>query len=169
VRELSIASNRCGSEGGEALARAPALRDLRKFELSSNGMGVRGVRALLAAAPNLEELDAGDNAYRAAPSQFIAASKDMHRLRVLKLRETDDLGALARSPAARTLTRLVVPTSRLDDEAARALAELSNLEELIIGDPFASKEALSLLRRRFGPILRAWGDFRGWDEHPGPP
>jgi uncharacterized protein (TIGR02996 family) len=169
VRRLSLRNNKCGSKGGEALARAPALKNLLKLELLDNGMGVRGVRALLAATPNLEELDAGGNNYGAAPSQFIAASKDMRRLRVLKLFRCDDLGALARSPAAKSLARLVVSTESLDDEAARALTELSNLEELSVGTPSASEEALSLLRRRFGPILRAWPGRDEWDLYPGPP
>jgi uncharacterized protein (TIGR02996 family) len=177
VRKLSIRGNRCGSE---ALAGAP-LENLRKLELFANNLGVNGVHALLAATPNLEELHAADTDYGAAPSQFIAASKDMHRLRVLHLAESDDLGALARSPAVRTLASLRVSTPRLDAETAYALAALSNLEELTIATPSLSDLALLLLRRRFGPILRTldareeWDLQRQpdmhpeWDRYPGPP
>jgi hypothetical protein len=166
VRELSLRGNSCGSEGGAALAAAPGLENLRKLELFSNNLGAEGVRAVLAAAPNLEELHAADTDYGAAPSRFIAASKDMHRLRVLNLNESDDLAELARSPAARTLARLTVSTSSLDAETARALADLLNLEDLRIATPSISTEALGLLRRRFGPILRAWPRRDEWDVHP---
>jgi hypothetical protein len=132
-------------------------------------MGVKAVRALLTAAPNLEELHAEENNYGSAPSRFIAASKEMRKLRVLTLREPE-VGPLATSAAAQELEEVDLQVCSVDEEAAHALAALPNLEIVHLTLARCDQEARAILRRRFGPNLTVYGDGgHEWDKLPGPP
>jgi hypothetical protein len=168
VRDLSLRNNKCGTEGGIALARARGLAHLRKLSLFYNWMGVKGARALLAATPNLEELRAEENNYGVEPSRFLAASTEMRSLRKVTLRQAEP-GPLATSAAAQTFEELSLENSALDVAAARALAALPALELLHLSFVSLDDEARAVLRARFGPNVTAYGDFDRWEKIPGPP
>jgi hypothetical protein len=122
-----------------ALVSSSELASLETLELHS-----------ITAAPNLEELHAEENNYGSAPSRFIAASKEMSRLRVLRLRDPE-VGPLATSDAAKGLEELDLQVCSIDEEAAHALAALPNLEILHLA--FARCDAD--VRRHPAPALRA--------------
>jgi uncharacterized protein (TIGR02996 family) len=153
VRELGIRKNKCENAGGFALARAP-LGELRKLWLFYNWMGVKAVRALLAATPKLEELYAGENNYNTAPLDFVTASKDI-RLRVFD-GQSGNLEAFATSPAAQRIESISLTQSTVSSEAARALAALPMLEDVHLAFVTAEAEAMKTLRARFGPNFTTW-------------
>ena len=169
VRELSLRRNKCGTEGGKNLGKSTHLAKLRSLALFYNWMGVHGIRAILAAAPELEELFAGENNYGDAPARFIAESS-MKRVRVLHVTEVDEdaVESLAKSPAARTLAELSLSGGAVGEGGAQAIAALPELEQLALSFVDCEGPARAALRRRFGPNLAVWGSHEGWSALPGP-
>jgi hypothetical protein len=108
VRALSLAQNKCGTEGGKALSRWPGLSALTSLSLSYNWMGVLGARALLERAGSLQVLHAGENNYGLEPVRAVAAGA-CPRLRCAALRRGRRgrrCSSLATCPASRTLEEL---------------------------------------------------------------
>jgi len=169
VRDLSLRKNKCGTEGGLALAKAKRLGGLRRLVLFYNWMGVKGVRAILEGAPALEELQAGENNYGDEPARFFANAPGA-RVRVLALShiEQETVDALVKSPAATTLEELQLGSSGMTTTAAEALTTLPALETLALVFTSVDAPGRAALRRRFGPNLTIWGRTQSWDD-PGPP
>lgn len=158
VRELDLANNKCGGEGGKALAKGPWLAHLRKLHLYYNWMGVHGLRAILGAMPEAEELDLGENNYGSEVFR-VAASGALPRLHTLKLGQEGDPELLAEwldSGHAMRLRSLGVHHVHVSARMAQALAPVPELEDLYFSFCTFEPEALSALEQRFPGLTRFW-------------
>lgn len=132
VTSLDLARNKCGAEGGKALAKAPGLEKLEVLRLHYNWMGVGGARALLERMPSARELYLGENNYGSEPMR-VAARGLLPRLRTMRLYtegDGDSLTAWMKSGHARALRSLGLRQTRVSKEAAEALVRLPELREL---------------------------------------
>jgi hypothetical protein len=95
----------------------------------------------------------------------------MERRRSLALRDAD-VRAFAWGLTAERIRQLTLESSTIDDDAARALAALPNLESLQLHFPRVGDEARAALCARFGPNLAVSTHHRNlndWQRLPGPP
>jgi uncharacterized protein (TIGR02996 family) len=170
VRDLSIRSNKWGSAGLLHLAKAPSIGRLRSLWLRTSRMDSAALRALLEAAHQLETLEASSN-LGAEASRILAASTSMRRLHTLTLRDAD-VRTFAGGLTAERIRQLTLESSAIDEDAARALAALPNLESLHLHFPIVFGEARAALCARYGPNLTVTTHHRNlsdWHRLPGPP
>ncbi len=158
VEELSIAHNKFGSKGGQALG-AGKLDKLRVLRIGHNWMGSLGLRAILHHAPSLVELDEGDNNYdRLELLKSLLAADPPPRLRELVIYgvKRKQLDQLAASPHAASLRVLDLSSDELDDARAEQLAASKHLEQLddfVVRAPGLGAAGKAALRARFGDRL----------------
>lgn len=118
LRSLSLAHNRIGSDGMEALAVCQYLGRLQSLNLGNNHIGERGVRALVEAPwfANLTSLDLTNNDVNAAAAHALAVALDeLEAADRLLLRElslagnplhTAGMRVIRASPALRRVARV---------------------------------------------------------------
>lgn len=160
VRSLDIARNKCGAEGGKALAEAPCVPHLETLRLHYNWMGVGGVRALLERMPQARKLVLGENNYGAEPMK-IAARGILPRLRTLRLGTEGDKTSLERwmkSGHARRLRALSLRQTHVSAAAAAELARLPELVELYFSFCSYDPGVVEALRARFPGTASFWPD-----------
>lgn len=162
LSELSIENRDIGPEGFEALARVTTLRRLELTGEVEDGQltnlsGLRGLRALRLACPNVGDKIAGElgkltelQELDLSRTQFsdvgLAALRRMDQLRVLKLHHTrvtnrglSNIGGLAK------LTHLELDHTDVVDAGVAHLKQLQNLEELRLNSTLVTDAAIEHL------------------------
>jgi hypothetical protein len=136
VRDLDLSSNVIRNDHLAALTGSPHLGNLQSLNLESNRLGADGCRALAATElPSLRELDLGNNPIRDAGLTAVLAAPWFGQLNALGVGTITDRGAeaLAASPAARGLRRLILPAGLTPRAAAAVVAApFPVLEQLTI-------------------------------------
>lgn len=126
LQGIDLHGQRIGDEGAENLARSSKLADLKLVQLGQNGLGLRGVTAILSSPylTKVEELDLSNN----RPGG-------------------DWITALA-SAGPRRLRKLTLEDNQLDGQAALLLADaaaLHGVRELSLrGNPIGNQGAVAL-------------------------
>lgn len=165
LRHLDLGKNRLGAQALEALGRSPSasrlvglklggcselkdagavalakgdFRSLRRLELGSIGLGVRGLKALLAAPwmRGVAWLDLSNNKLKASAARWLAESPNVVGLRVLNLSGNGlgDEGAtrLVRSDNLAQLQALYLNDTKLTDATIPAMMRAPMLENLVV-------------------------------------
>lgn len=147
--------------GAVALARSEHLVGLRRLNLASNGIGLAGVRALIAAPWRLEELDLSNNALEDAAVLAIAGAAELSGVKRLLLGGGQygarALEALAKSKTLTSLESIHFTGTPFGSEGlARFLKSLQlpkltalTLEDTQLGDDGALAIASSKSSTRF--------------------
>src|SRR5262249_50872267 len=134
LRELQVPCNEIGDEGAEALGRSSHLSNLAVLGLYKNGVGPRGLAALVSGnLSGLAALHVPSNRMGPEAGRVLAGAT-VSGLQWLLLDDTDlgDEGVcgLASSAALASLTHLDLRGNGLTVVAARALAESPYLRNL---------------------------------------
>jgi uncharacterized protein (TIGR02996 family) len=165
VTSLSLAVSDIADSGVIRLADSPLLARLAALDLSGNGLGPDGHRALLDSphvSTRLARLDLSGNRFDDVTFAALAACPRLAGLTWLSVPfdlTREDAVALRSSPYLRRLTYLDLG-SIPDADAAMTLAlpgGLPRLRKLFLCAPL-DPAALAALRRRFGPRLRVYPD-----------
>jgi Ran GTPase-activating protein (RanGAP) involved in mRNA processing and transport len=126
LQGIDLHGEQIGDEGAEILGRSSNLADLSLLQLGQNGLGLRGVTALLSSPylTKVEDLDLSDN------------------------RPGGDWIAALASAGPRRLRKLTLEVNQLDGQAAALLADavaLEGVRELSLrGNPIGDQGAVAL-------------------------
>lgn len=155
LTHLSLSSYHAGEKLAEALAAAPGLGALEQLAIPNNGIGGRGLHALVETGrlETVTDLDLRSNDLSATDVATLFDGKTLKSVRRLLLGGNKTLGSavakrIASWPSSRQLEKLHLGDAGIGDDGAKALAtshNLVNLRSLVLSETKLSPKTVKAL------------------------